>query len=101
MLGDSHAVVIPSLWHENTPLIALSSLAARRVLLVSDVGGLSSLVIDGTSGYLFPVGDSNKLATLLQTLADNRELLQKISRAVNIPQSISEYRLSFRHDIRE
>lgn len=91
VLGDCHLVVIPSLWYENTPLIALSSIAARRILIVSDVGGLSSLVVDGVSGYLFPVGDSNKLATLLLTLADNRELLQKISSAIDIPQSISEY----------
>ena len=91
VLGDCHLVVIPSLWHENTPLIALSSLAARRILVVSDVGGLSSLVVDGISGYLFPVGDSNKLAKRLLTVADKRELIQKISSAVNIPQSMSEY----------
>ena len=91
VLGDCHVVVIPSLWHENTPLIALSSLAARRVLVVSDVAGLSSLVVDGKSGYVFPAGDSNKLASLLLTLADKRELLLKISKAVTIPPSISEY----------
>lgn len=91
VLRENHVVVIPSLWHENTPLIALSSLAARRVLIVSDTGGLSSLVEHGVSGFVFPIGDSGVLASLMVKLSEDRELVRKVSGAVPKPYTVNEY----------
>lgn len=91
VLKDAHVVVIPSLWFENTPLVALSTLASRRVLIVSDVGGLSSLVDDGVSGLVFPPGDSGALASLLTRLAERRELVEEISRRVIVPYTVNKY----------
>lgn len=91
VLRDTHVVVIPSIWYENTPLTALSALAARRILVVSDMGGLTSLIEDGTTGYTFPAGDANKLAQILTQLASNPQKVNEISSKIQIPNLIQEY----------
>ena len=91
MLKDIDVLVIPSLWYENTPLTALSALAARRPLIVSDLGGLSSLVVNGKNGYVFPPGDALALSQILLRLAQNKnELLEAVSN-INPPRRVVDY----------
>jgi glycosyltransferase involved in cell wall biosynthesis len=91
VLENTHVVVIPSLWYENTPLTALSALAARRILVVSDMGGLSSLVEDEVSGFLFPPGDDAALAAILARLAANPLLVRKICGAIAPPPRVKTH----------
>ncbi|MFC5531031.1 glycosyltransferase [Cohnella yongneupensis] len=91
VLRDIHVVVIPSIWYENTPLTALSVLAAKRILVVSDLGGLSSLVESGTSGYTFPAGDYKALADTIKHISDNRHLIHEISTHIKEPLNIARY----------
>lgn len=91
VLKDTDAVVIPSIWYENTPLTALSVLAAKRILIVSDLGGLSSLVEHGVSGYCFPAGDYKTLANILNTLDYSKGGLDKITRNIKPPLLIEPY----------
>ncbi len=44
---NCRAVVIPSLWHENSPLVAIEALSWGAPLLVSNRGGLEELVESG------------------------------------------------------
>lgn len=91
VLKDSDVVVVPSLWHENTPLVALSALAAKRKVIVSGVGGLSSLVDDGATGFVFPAGDSVVLASLIVRLAENRDLVRYMPANATLPCTVREY----------
>ncbi len=56
------AVVIPSTWHENCPLVALEALASGTPLIVSNNGGLPELVDEPELGFVY----------------DNREELKSI-----------------------
>jgi glycosyltransferase involved in cell wall biosynthesis len=91
VLKDVHVVVLPSLWYENTPLTALSAQAAKRVLVVSDLGGLSSLVDYGVNGYTFKAGDSRELASILEKMANNPELLNKLMQNITMPDQVERY----------
>jgi len=91
VLKDIDVLVIPSLWYENTPLTALSSLAARRVIIVSDLGGLSSLVENGHNGYIFPPGDASTLSRILLRLAQNKSELSKVIKNINPPRRVFDY----------
>jgi glycosyltransferase involved in cell wall biosynthesis len=55
------AVVIPSLWPENFPTVALEALQLGRPLIASQVGGLPELV-GPDNGVLVPAGDAARLA---------------------------------------
>lgn len=91
VLRDIDVLVIPSLWYENTPLTALSALAARRTLIVSDLGGLSSLIDNGVNGYLFPPGDAFALSQILQKLVNNKSELARIAERIIPPSRVSDY----------
>lgn len=91
VLKDIHVVVIPSLWYENTPLTALSALAAKRILIVSDLGGLSSLVENGISGFVFPAGDAHKLALILKEILEKNDVANAISKNIVSPISVESY----------
>jgi glycosyltransferase involved in cell wall biosynthesis len=60
--------VIPSIWHENSPLILLDALQSKTPVIASDVGGLSDLIEEGQNGFLFPMGDPEGLSRLMARL---------------------------------
>ena len=91
VLQDIDVLVIPSLWYENTPLTALSALAARRVIIVSDLGGLSSLVENDRNGYVFPPGDASALSRILLRLSQNKNELYEIVKNIDPPRRVADY----------
>ena len=62
---DSKAVVIPSRWKENNPLVALESKAYGSALIVSDRGGLPELVEEGETGFIFESENTEELSKKL------------------------------------
>jgi glycosyltransferase involved in cell wall biosynthesis len=72
LVSSAAAVVIPSLWPENFPTVALETLQLGRPLIASRVGGLPELVGDD-NGVLVPPGDPQRLAVALASvLGDER-----------------------------
>jgi glycosyltransferase involved in cell wall biosynthesis len=68
LLGTFDAFVLPS-ESEGIPRCLMEALAAGVYCAASDIPGCRELVIDGTGGDLFPVGDAAALATLLARAA--------------------------------
>jgi glycosyltransferase involved in cell wall biosynthesis len=91
VLATLDCVVVPSLWRENAPLVMLSSLAAGCPVLASDYPGLAEHVKNGENGFLFIPGDAASLASLIQRLRDDKELLARLSNGSTPPPSIHEY----------
>jgi glycosyltransferase involved in cell wall biosynthesis len=79
-LTAASAVVLPSLWPENFPTVALEALQLGRPLVGSRVGGIPEL-IGQDNGALVPPGDPAALAGELTRLLGDRELLAKMGRA--------------------
>ncbi|HKB15053.1 MAG TPA: glycosyltransferase family 4 protein [Planctomycetota bacterium] len=70
VFGEADLLVLPSLWHENTPFVALEALACGLPVLGSDVGGIAEIVREGENGALFPRGDVEALSKRLQEFVD-------------------------------
>ncbi|NRA96855.1 MAG: Flp pilus assembly complex ATPase component TadA, partial [Planctomycetes bacterium] len=75
VLANLDMLVVPSVWYENTPFSVLEALHASLPVIASDLGGITELVEHGINGLLFPAGDSDSLATAIQTVLDDRSLL--------------------------
>lgn len=76
-LAAASVVVLPSLWPENFPTVALEALQVGRPLVASRVGGLPELV-GPDNGVLVPAGDPDALAEALGGLIGDRERLERL-----------------------
>lgn len=91
VLDDIDALVIPSIWHENMPLVSLSAQAAGCPLIASDVGGISDVISDGTNGLLFKTGSAHDLRNCILQLLSDENMLSRLSKAAISPCSLNQY----------
>jgi glycosyltransferase involved in cell wall biosynthesis len=69
ILDDTDAIVVPSTWWENSPVVIEEALARRVPVICSDIGGMAERVRHGVDGWHFPVGNATALAELIIDLA--------------------------------
>ncbi|HZT05863.1 MAG TPA: glycosyltransferase family 4 protein [Chloroflexota bacterium] len=63
--------VVPSVWPDPCPTVALEAMASARPVIASAVGGLVDQVIDRETGLLVPPGDVDALrSAMLRLIAD-------------------------------
>ena len=63
--------VVPSLW-ENFPNVILEAMTHGSIIVASNVGGISEMIKDKKTGYLFKSGDSSDLADTLARVLNSR-----------------------------
>jgi D-inositol-3-phosphate glycosyltransferase len=63
-------LVMPS-HYESFGMVALEAMACGTPVIASDVGGLSTLVQDGKTGFRVKVNDSAALASAIEKLMDD------------------------------
>lgn len=69
-LREYNVLVIPSLWLETGPLVALEAQAARLFILGSRLGGVAELVDSPEKGLLVEPGDVEAWADAIEALAN-------------------------------
>ncbi len=62
------ALIVPSVWYENSPLVIHEAFLAGIPVLVSDIGGMAELVPDKVCGRRFLAGDSGDLRRIISEL---------------------------------
>lgn len=85
------ALVVPSIWYENTPLVIYSAQAAGCPVIASNLGGMSEVVVDGENGLLFQAGDSESLASRISEIYHNRDVLSALAKNARQPKAVAEY----------
>ncbi len=74
----AHVVVLPSVSRlEAFGIVLVEGMAAGCVPIASNLPGVREVV--GQTGFLFPVGDADRLADILRNLRDDPEQVQQIS----------------------
>ncbi len=80
-LAACDVFVLPTLRQEGLPFAVLEAMASEKPVLVSRIGGVTSVVQDGVNGLLARAGDPDALARgLVRVLAD-RELARRLARS--------------------
>ena len=69
--------------YEGTSIAMLEAMASGAVPVVTAVSGTDALIDDGISGLRAPVGDTNRLAAHIASLATDRTRLGEMSRAAH------------------
>jgi len=65
------AIVTPSIWVENSPLVIHEALQARVPVLTADIGGMAEHIQHEVNGLLFNHRDIESLTKQMQRLIDN------------------------------
>ena len=94
LLKDVHLGVVPVLWEDNLPQVAIEQIAYGVPIIVSDVGGAKELC--NNSDFVFRAGDVDDFISKVKNIIDNKELLDgfwiNAMRLVTINQHIFEVR---------
>lgn len=72
------AIVVPSVWVENSPLVIHEAQAARVPVITADAGGMRELVRHEDNGLLFEHRSIGSLASRMQRLADDPDLAARL-----------------------
>ena len=73
--------VVPSIWPDPCPTVAMEAMACGKPVVASAVGGLRDVVVDGETGLLVPPGDVQALHEALRTLLSNPSLRAQMGAA--------------------
>jgi glycosyltransferase involved in cell wall biosynthesis/MoaA/NifB/PqqE/SkfB family radical SAM enzyme len=74
------AIVVPSIWVENSPLVIHEAQEARIPVITADVGGMAEYVAHERNGLLFRHRDSTSLAEQMTRLAATPEWAVELGR---------------------
>ncbi|MFC2075292.1 glycosyltransferase [Bdellovibrionota bacterium] len=85
------ALVVPSTWMENMPLVILSAQANQTPVIASNVPGISESIRHNVDGVLFEKENHHNLSEILQKCIDDRSFLPRLGSAAKMPKSISAY----------
>jgi glycosyltransferase involved in cell wall biosynthesis len=79
LMRSVHAVLVPSVWWENSPVVIQEALRNRRPIICSDIGGMAEKVREGIDGFHFPAGNAMALTALLRRLSEHRRPLADLA----------------------
>ena len=80
VFNNVDALVVPSIWVENSPLVIHEAQQVRVPVITSDLGGMSEYVEHETNGLLFAPRNSDELAKQMQRFVDDPELALRLGR---------------------
>ena len=72
------AIVVPSVWVENSPLVIHEAQQARVPVITANAGGMAEYVHHGVNGLLFEHRSFDALAEQMQRFVDTPELAAKL-----------------------
>ena len=72
------ALVVPSIWIENSPLVIHEALQARVPVITADAGGMAELIQHGVNGLLFERRNPNSLADAMGRFVEEPALARHL-----------------------
>lgn len=80
IIEGAKVIIIPSEWYENCPYALLQSIAKGKIVIASRTGGLSELINEGKTGFLFEPGNVDDLAAkIAKVMSMNKEVYENMS----------------------
>lgn len=91
VLSELDALIVPSLWYENSPLVIQEAFAAEVPVIASDLGALAEKVRHGLDGLLFPPGDASSLQEVLQGVIGEPAILERLRANIRPVKAMEEH----------
>ena len=78
ILSEIDILVVPSIWHENSPLTIHEAFMAGVPVITSNIGGMAELIQDRVTGLLFRAGDSKDLLKKMGMIIDDPGFIERL-----------------------
>ena len=89
--SEIDALVMPSVWLENFPIIIQEARAAKVPVIASNLGGMAEAIDDGVDGVLFKPGSARDLALKLAALVKKPERFLELGAAAPTPMTLEAH----------
>jgi len=89
-LASLDALVVPSIWPENSPLVIHEAFLAGVPVIASRIGGIPELVADGQGGLLFNPHDAADLCRVINRLLTEPNLLDELRATIPSVRTIED-----------
>lgn len=76
LISNSDLVALPTSYGEGIPRILIEACAIGRPIVTTNLGGCKDICVDQVNGYIVPTNNEKSLLKALETLAENRNLLE-------------------------
>lgn len=90
LLEDTHWMVVPSIWWENSPIVIQEAFRSGVPVIASNIGGMAEKVKHQVNGLNFAAGKPLSLLNVLQQVESSPELLAKCKTGIVAPLSIAQ-----------
>lgn len=80
-LRAARAMIFPSIWYEGLPMTIIEAFACATPVIASNLGGMSEMISDGSTGLLFDPGSARHLAEAVRWSNRHRAALDRIGSA--------------------
>jgi glycosyltransferase involved in cell wall biosynthesis len=87
LMQSVNAVLVPSIWWENSPVVIQEAYANGKPVICSDIGGMAEKVRPGLDGLHFEAGRPASLARVLRDVALDPTLLPNLSKTLARPKA--------------
>lgn len=77
----SLAGIVPSIWPDPCPTVAMEAMAVGKPVIASRIGGLPEIVADGETGIVVSPRDSDELRAAIAALVDDPALAARMGAA--------------------
>ncbi len=74
VVAQSRFTIVPSIWHDNSPLVIYESMALGKPVLGAKSGGIPELVDNGKTGYIFEPGNVPDLVEKIRKINNDGTL---------------------------
>jgi glycosyltransferase involved in cell wall biosynthesis len=80
---ETSAVIVPSIWMENSPIVIQEAMAHSRPVIGSNRGGIPWLIEDNKSGLIFDIKKENDLSDKIIELLNNPKQIKQFAISAN------------------
>jgi glycosyltransferase involved in cell wall biosynthesis len=77
----ARALLFPSIWYEGLPMTIIEAFACATPVIASNLGAMSEMITDGSTGLLADPGDTDRLAALVRWSSEHPGALARIGAA--------------------
>lgn len=84
LIKGAACVVVPSECYENFPRVIIEAFACGVPVVASRLGAMAEIIEEGKSGFLFPPGQADDLALVLEHILSDAQLSQSVGKAARL-----------------